>query len=1094
LAIKYVVGRRETVKLRIPIVVVMLFLLILILPFFVSQVESGTSTNTLYAHAETTTIGGVNYYLHKLSSADGPATTLTQSAASTGRKLMGRWVYPLSGIVSISTSTWTVTYRAMKSPSSSSVVAHCDIDILIRKSDSTIRTTLATNVANSPSLTLTNTWQTLTGTCGWTAYTVVDQTDYLEVAYYIEVTTAQTSKSASLRVDDSTLALANQTKIANVMFTYPNQVPVASFTFSPSNPKIYDPVTFDASASYDPDGSIVSYKWNFGDGNITTVTNPIITHVYSTAGSTVNYTVTLTVTDNEGSTGFATKIVPVTNPSILYVSLPVGTYVGPDPDNWLSQCWLLNITGLSGTFTVRVNNTHASYVSYNTHLIIALNDAAHTYLSSLTVDSTTISPSSFTYGKPQPYGFTLTWENDVYPTWFSDTYVVGDINPKSYKDVTVSVTFSNTTGVRMHFDTYGSADPFPPPPTSKGHVTDNPHEKDSTVLFWPSLNTPPVAYDQSVTTAEDTPKGITLTASDPDSDPLTYFIVTGPTHGSLSGSPPSVTYTPDLNYNGADSFTFKAYDGKAYSNIAVVSITVTPVNDPPTAPVVDVTPNLPLTTDNLVCTVTTPSTDPDGDTITYFYEWYKNGVLQSDETTVTTALTDTVSSTKTAKAEIWKCVVTPYDGIVNGTSAQDQVTIGNSPPSIEGVNITPDPAYKTSTLTATPYGWSDADGDAAQYLYQWQKWNGASWQDILGATSSTLSPDNFVKGDEIKVICTPFDGEDYGAPKEDTITISNSPPSAPVINVTPDFPVTTDDLVCIITTPSIDPDGDPVTYTYEWYKNDILQPAYTTNTLPASATTVGDVWKCVVTPHGSDGPPDSDEVTIQNSPPVLAYIGPKSVNEGTMLSFTATATDPDVPPQTLTFFLGPGAPPSASITSGGYFTWTPNEAQGPGVYNINITVSDGIAIDYEVIAVTVNEVNLPPVLNPIGPKTINAGTLLQFTITASDPDIPAQTLTYSASNLPPGATFNPTTRVFSWTPTSGQAGVYSGVHFAVTDGALTDSEDITITVTAPPPPPPPVGGYSISLIKQTPVSQMTAYTMLIALFGVVLSLIKRKRK
>jgi len=886
------------VKLRLAIAVVMLFLLILILPFFVSQVESGTSTNTLYAHAETTTIGGVNYYLHKLSSADEPATTSSQSAVSVGRKLMGRWVYSLSGIVSIPSSTWTVTYRAMKSSSASSVVAHGDIDILIRKSDNVIRTTIATNVANSPSLTLTNTWQTLKGTCGWTTYTVVDQTDYLEVAYYIEVTTAQTSKSVSLRVDDSTLALADQTKIANVMFTYPNQAPVASFTFSPSNPLIYDTVTFDASASYDLDGSIVSYKWDFGDGNITTVTNPIITHVYTTAASTVNYTVTLTVTDNEGSTGFTTQIVSVTNPSILYVSLPAGTYIGPDPDNWLSQCWLLNITGLSGTFTVRINNTHASYVSYNTHLIIALNNASHNYLSSLTVDSTTIPKTSFTYGKPQPYGFTLTWENDVYPTWFSDTYVVGDINPKSHKDVTVSVTLSNTTGVRMHFDAYGSADPVPPPPTSKGHVTDNPHEKDSTVLFWPPLNTPPIAYNQTITTAEDTSKGITLTASDPDSDPLTYFIVTGPTHGSLSGSPPSVTYSPDLNYNGADSFTFKAYDGKAYSNTATVSITVTPVNDPPTAPVVDVTPNLPLTTDNLVCTVTTPSTDPD---------------------------------------------------------------------------------------------------------------------------------------------------------------------------------------------------GDPITYTYGWYKNDVLQPAYTTNTLPASATTVGDVWKCVVTPHGSDGPPGWDQVTIQNSPPVLAYIGPKSVNEENMLPFTATATDPDVPPQTLTLSLGPGAPPSASITSGGYFTWTPTEAQGPGVYNINITVSDGIAIDYEVITVTVNEVNLPPVLNPIGPKTINEGALLQFTITASDPDIPAQTLAYSASNLPLGATFNPTTRVFSWTPTSGQAGVYPSVHFEVTDGVLTDSEDITITVTVFRPPAP-VGGYSISLTKQTPASHITVYAMLVAVFGAVLILRKRKRK
>jgi PKD repeat protein len=1088
----------------------MLFLLILILPFFVSQVESGTSTNTLYAHAETTTIGGVNYYLHKLSSADGPATTLSQSAVTAGRKLMGRWVYPLSGIVSISASTWTVTYRAMKSASASSLVAHYDVDILIRKSDNTIRTTIATNVANSPTITLVNVWQTLTGTYSWATYTVVDQTDYLEVVYYIDVTTPQNSKSVRLLVDDSTLPLADQTRIANVIFAYPNQAPVASFTYSPAEPRAEQIVTFNASASYDPDGNIVSYRWDFGDGNVTTVTDPIITHVYVECG---NRTVTLTVTDNEGLASSASETVPVINPSLLRIWADVSSYVGSHSDAWIHESWVVSSNvpaGGSVSFNLYIDamsNLCGADPTYDVYLAVAVNDTAQ--VASITVGLTTI--TTFTYGQ-------VTWPNaagggtlslhGVYPTWYA-LAPFGDVasnhgyyttpgNPygpywayRAYIPVTITAISTMDAGFKVHFDAQGV---LVRGSTKPGYRNTNSFSHDLTFegsLYTP-LNNPPVAYDQSVTTPEDTPKDITLTASDPDSDPLTYFIVTGPSHGSLSGSPPSVTYTLTPNYNGADSFTFKAYDGKAYSNIATVSITVTPVNDPPTAPVVDVTPNLPLTTDNLVCTVTTPSTDPDRDTITYIYEWYKNGVLQSDETAVTTALTDTVSLTKTAKGEVWKCVVTPYDGMVNGTSAQDQVTIGNSLPSIEGVNITPDPAYKTSTLTATPYGWSDADGDVAQYLYQWQKWNGASWQDILGATSSTLGPDNFLKEDQIKVICTPFDGEDYGASKEDTITISNSPPSAPVIDVTPDFPVTTDDLVCIIITPSIDPDGDPVTYTYEWYKNDILQPAYTTNTVPASATTVGDVWKCVVTPHGSAGPPSWDQVIIQNSPPVLDPIGPKSVDEGTMLSFTATATDPDVPPQTLTFSLGAGTPAGASITGGGAFSWIPTEVQGPGSYVIRIIVSDGIAQDSEDITVTVNEVNQPPVLNPIGPKTVSVGNLLQFTVTASDPDLPTQTLTSSASNLPLGATFNHTTRVFSWTPTSGQAGVYLSVHFEVSDGYLTDSEDTTITVTAPPQPP--VGGYSISLTKQVPASNIAAYTMLIVLFGAALSLIKRKRK
>jgi len=94
-------------------------------------------------------------------------------------------------------------------------------------------------------------------------------------------------------------------------------------------------------------------------------------------------------------------------------------------------------------------------------------------------------------------------------------------------------------------------------------------------------NDPPVAYDQSVTTAEDTPKAITLTASDPEDDPLIYSIVAGPSHGSLSGSPPDVTYTPYLDFTGSDSFTFKAYDSEYYSNIATVSITVVSGAPPP---------------------------------------------------------------------------------------------------------------------------------------------------------------------------------------------------------------------------------------------------------------------------------------------------------------------------------------------------------------------------------------------------------------------------------------------------------------------------------------------------------------------------------
>ena len=80
------------------------------------------------------------------------------------------------------------------------------------------------------------------------------------------------------------------------------------------------------------------------------------------------------------------------------------------------------------------------------------------------------------------------------------------------------------------------------------------------------------------------------------------------------------------------------------------------------------------------------------------------------------------------------------------------------------------------------------------------------------------------------------------------------------------------------------------------------------------------------------------------------------------------------------------------------------------------------------------------------PYMKQAGKTLTFSLLATDPD--NNLLVYSASNLPPGATFDPQTRTFSWTPGAAQVGVYPGIHFEVSDGELTDFEDITITVGA----------------------------------------------
>jgi hypothetical protein len=112
----------------------------------------------------------------------------------------------------------------------------------------------------------------------------------------------------------------------------------------------------------------------------------------------------------------------------------------------------------------------------------------------------------------------------------------------------------------------------------------------------------------AITLDEDTNVTITLTGTDTDGTTLTYPIVTGPTSGTFDGT----TYTPDENFNGTDSFIFKAYDGTADSNEVTVNITVTSVNDAPTATPQSITLNEDTNT-----TITLSGTDAENNALTY---------------------------------------------------------------------------------------------------------------------------------------------------------------------------------------------------------------------------------------------------------------------------------------------------------------------------------------------------------------------------------------------------------------------------------------------------------------------------------------------
>lgn len=134
-------------------------------------------------------------------------------------------------------------------------------------------------------------------------------------------------------------------------------------------------------------------------------------------------------------------------------------------------------------------------------------------------------------------------------------------------------------------------------------------------------------------------------------------------------------------------------------------------------------------------------------------------------------------------------------------------------------------------------------------------------------------------------------------------------------------------------------------------------------------------------------------------------------------------------------------------TQGTFITINATAIGTPGISRIDLSdilITDklGDPLAYNVTNGSIN-IYSPPVLAPINSRTVNEGALLSFNLTASGN---GGILSYSALNMPSGATFDPTTKMFVWTPTYYQSGTYQNVRFEVTDGIQMDSENITITV------------------------------------------------
>ncbi len=200
------------------------------------------------------------------------------------------------------------------------------------------------------------------------------------------------------------------------------------------------------------------------------------------------------------------------------------------------------------------------------------------------------------------------------------------------------------------------------------------------------------------------------------------------------------------------------------------------------------------------------------------------------------------------------------------------------------------------------------------------------------------------------------------------------------------------------------------------------------------------------------GATNSFNVTVSegNTAPVLTVTTNLTIAELTTLAVTNTATDVDTPPNALTFSLN-AAPEGMTIDpTSGVIQWTPTETQGPSTNVVVVRVTDDgspLLSDTESFAVVVTEANSAPVLTVPPDQTLLSSVSLLVTNSATDDDVPANTLRFTLVSAPGGMTIVSNTGVIAWSPSASQRPSTNSVTVRVTDNgsaALADTESFTV--------------------------------------------------
>ena len=575
------------------------------------------------------------------------------------------------------------------------------------------------------------------------------------------------------------------------------------------------------------------------------------------------------------------------------------------------------------------------------------------------------------------------------------------------------------------------------------------------------VNTAPVLSPiGNKSTAEETALTFTVSASDDDlpAQTLTYSMTGAPTGATLDGSTGAFSWTPTEAQSPSETqVTFVVTDDgdPALSAQETITITVTNTNK---APVLSPIGNK-STAEETALTFTVSASDDDlpAQTLTYSMTGAPTGATL-DGSTGAFSWTPTEAQ---SPSETQVTFVVTDDGDP-ALSAQETITI-----TVTNTNKAPvlSPIGNKSTAeeTALTFTVSASDDDLPAQTLTYSMTGAPTGATLDGSTGAfSWTPTEAQSPSETQVTFVVTDDGDPALSAQETITITvtntnKAPVLSPIGNkstaeetaLTFTVSASDDDLPAQTLTYSMTgaPTGatlDGSTGAFSWTPTEAQSPSETQVTF-------------VVTDDGDPALSAQETITITvtntNKAPVLSPIGNKSTAEETALTFTVSASDDDLPAQTLTYSMT-GAPTGATLDgSTGAFSWTPTEAQSPSETQVTFVVTDDgdpALSAQETITITVTNTNKAPVLSPIGNKSTAEETALTFTVSASDDDLPAQTLTYSMTGAPTGATLDGSTGAFSWTPTEAQSPSETQVTFVVTDDgdpALSAQETITITVT-----------------------------------------------